>query len=213
VLNALARLGWSLDDKTEIMSLETVVANFTLNRVVKSPAGLDPDKLLSFQSHWMGQLPLDAKTDSCLPYLAQAGLMEYPPTTERREYLGRVIEVLGERLRLFSDVLEYREFFVADDALVYDEGAFEKRVRKEGAAALLERFKDCLGNVESFDAPSLERATQRFVESEGIKLGDLIHAVRVAVSGKTTGPGMFETLALLGRERSVARIDRALQGV
>ncbi len=213
VLNGLSRLGWSLDDKTEMMSLETVVENFTLARVIKSPAGLDPDKLLSYQAHWMGQLSVDEKIDGCLPYLTEAGLINEPVAEPMRDYIGRLITVLGDRLVLFSDVLNFSDFFVADDALPYDDKAFEKRVRKDGVADLLRKFKDQLAAAEKFDAAALEETLRTFVELEGIKMGGIIHAVRVAVTGKPTGPGMFDCLELLGRDRCLARIERALERI
>lgn len=213
MLNALSRLGWSLDETTEIMDLGTIIRSFTLDRVVKSPAGFDADKLLSFQAHWMGQRPLEEKVDGCLPYLEQwsAKSGQWSVNEATREYVRRLVEALGDRLKLFSDILEYDEFFLPDDQLHYDEKAFEKRIRGEpGAAERLERFRDRLSVAEPFTAATLEALMHEFVESEGIKLGQIIHAVRVAVTGKATGIGMFECLELLGRERSVSRIDRTL---
>ncbi|MBW3539042.1 MAG: glutamate--tRNA ligase [Planctomycetes bacterium] len=214
VLNALARLGWSLDDKTEILSLETCVKHFTLDRVIKSPAGLDPDKLDSYQLHWMGQRPLEDKVAGCLPFLERAGLAQVHglQPVGCSEYLARVIAVLGDRLRIFSDILSFDEFFLADDELPYDEKAFDKRLRKPpAAAALLRKFHERLATVEPFDAAGLEAELKAFVDAEGIGLGDVIHAMRIAVTGKPSGPGMFETLELLGRERCLRRIDRALE--
>ena len=82
VLNALGRIGWSLDDTTEIISLATMIENFTLDRVVKAPAGFDPDKLYSFQGHWMKELPLEKKLAGCLPYLVQAKVISEPVSVE-----------------------------------------------------------------------------------------------------------------------------------
>jgi glutamyl-tRNA synthetase len=213
VLNALARLGWSLDDRTENMALSTVVENFTLERIVKNPAGLDPDKLYAFQTHWMSQVPLDKKVDTCLPYLVKAGLVSDPPSPETRDYVRRVIGALGERLKVFSDILDARDFFVPDDQLEYDEAAFKKRLLVDGAAERLKRFRERLAEAEPFEPAVLEGVFHQFVESEGIKPADVIHAVRVAVTGKSTGPGLFECLGLLGRQRCLARIDRALARV
>ena len=210
VLNALARLGWSLDDRTEILSLPTIIENFTLDRIVKSPAGLDPDKLYSFQTHWMSQVPLENRVDGCLPYLVKAGLVTDPPDDATRDYVRRVILALGERLKVYSDILDARDFFVADDQLDYDETAFKKRLCVEGAAERLRRFRPRLAQAEPFESAVLEETLRAFVESEGIKTGDVIHAIRVAVTGKSTGPGLFDCLALLGRTRCLARIDRAL---
>ena len=210
VFNSLARLGWSLDDRTEFMTRETIVQNFTLDRIVKNPAGLDPDKLYSFQTHWMGELPLEQRVALVLPFLIQAGLVAQSSDAAEREYVARVVQTIGERLKVSSDILEARDFFVADDALEYDEATFQKRMTPEGTPERLRRFRERLSFVEPFTSGAIEETFREFVDSEKIKTADLIHAVRVAVTGKSTGPGLFECLALLGRERSLNRIDRAL---
>lgn len=208
VFNALARIGWSLDDKTEIMTRETIVSSFTLDRVIKSPAGFDPDKLNSFQQHWMGQLSLEDKVAGCRPYLQAADMDQRSTGID----LGRVITAVGDRLKLFSDILEYPEYFTADDAFAYDEKDFDKRVRKApDSIGHLAAFRDILARVEPFDAPTLDAALHEFVQSRAIKMGDIIHALRIAVTGKAVGPGMFDCLSLLGRERCLARIDRTLR--
>jgi glutamyl-tRNA synthetase len=211
ILNALARLGWSLDDRTEILSLATVVENFTLDRIVKNPAGLDPDKLFSYQAHWMGQVPLDEKVERCAPYLVKAGLIAESPDATTRGYLRQVISILGERLKVFSDILDARDFFVAEDQLEYEESAFEKRLHSAGAADRLRRLRDRIAEIRPFEAIKLEAELRAFVEAEGIKMGEIVHAIRIALTGKTTGPGLFDCLAVLGPERSLARIDRALK--
>jgi glutamyl-tRNA synthetase len=210
IVNSLARLGWSLDDRTEFMTRETIVENFTLDRIVKNPAGLDPDKLYSFQTHWMGELSLEQKIARVLPFLIQAKLIAASPDEAQRKHVARVVQTLGERLKVSSDILEARDFFVADDALEYDEAAFKKRIATPGTPERLQRFRQRLASVEPFEPGAIEETFRAFVESEKIKTTDLIHAVRVAVTGKATGPGLFECLALLGRERSLNRIDRAL---
>ncbi len=211
VLNGLSRLGWSLDDKTENMSLPFVVEHFTLDRVVKAPAGLDPDKLLAYQEHWMGQLTLEQSVAGCLPYLVRAGLLTEPVSDERRSFVERLIVALGERLKLLGDIVNYDEFFVSDEALVYDEKAFDKRIRKpDDAVPLLQAFRSVLAAAASFDPAALEALLHRFVEERGINIGQIIHALRVAVTGKAAGPGMFDCLALVGRAGCLARIDRAV---
>jgi glutamyl-tRNA synthetase len=211
VLNALGRLGWSLDDKTEVMSLQTMVDNFTLERVVKSPAGLDPDKLFNFQSEWMKELPPDAKVDGCLPFLTAAGLVADPPSADAREFVTRLVTALGDRLKIFSDILDADYFFKDDFA--YDEKAFQKRVRKEGIPALLAEFRDRLRTLEPFTVEALEAALTAFAAERGVAVGDLIHALRLSTTGSAVGPGVYDCLALLGREKSLARIEAALQRV
>lgn len=212
VFNGLARLGWSYDDKTEKMSREFVIENFTLERIVKAPAGLDPDKLLSYQQEWMAEKTLEAKIEGCLPYLTRSGLVA--PGAAIHTYLGKVVEALGDRLKLMSDILTYDEFFVEDDALTYDEKAFEKRLTNAPRSCeLLQSYREVLANSEKTSAAELEQEFKEWMEREGTNFGEIIHALRIAVTGKATGLGMFEAIAVLGRERSVTRIDRALSRV
>ncbi len=212
LLNALARLGWSLDDKTEFISRETLISAFTLDRVIKSSAGFDPDKLQSYQAHWMNELPQEEKIAGCLPRLSKAGLIPENPDETLRNYVGEVIKALGERLVIFGDILSVDDFFIADDQLVYDEKAFEKRITKPPEAiARLQAFREKLATAPAFDALSLEKLLKEYCEAEEIKLGDVIHAIRVAATGKSQGPGLFDCLAVLGRERCLARIDCAIK--
>ncbi|MBS0261356.1 MAG: glutamate--tRNA ligase [Planctomycetes bacterium] len=208
VLNALGRLGWSLDDSTEIMSLDTMVKHFTLDRVVQAPAGFDPDKLFSFQGHWMKELPLDQKVAGCLPYLVQAQLIAEPVTDAVRQYVEQIIVAWGDRLKLFSDILGARYFF--RDDLVYDEKMFDKRVRKEGVPAHLAAFRQRLVEVDPFTVPNLETALTAYCQEVGEQTGTLIHALRLSTTGQAVGPGVYDCLALLGKDKSLARIDAAL---
>lgn len=209
VLNALGRLGWSLDEKTEIMSLDEMIQNFTLERVVKAPAGFDPDKLFSFQGHWMKELPLDQKVDGCLPYLVAAKLISEPVNNETRELVTRVINGLGDRLKLFSDIIDTEYFF--RDEYPIDEKMFQKRVCKEGIPALLQEFAGRIGSSETFTAESLEALLQAFVTEKGIPQGDMIHGLRLSTTGTPVGPGLYDCLVLLGKEKSLARIAAAVK--
>ncbi len=207
ILNALSRLGWSLDDKTEILSLDTVIQNFTLDRIVKAPAGFDVDKLNSYQQHWMNQLPLEEKIDGCARFSGDAKL----PSVSR-EFLGQVITAVGDRLKIFSDILDYKEFFVADEDLAYDEKSLKQKVKDvPEAAELLTAIAERLETIEPFDSETLDKLVHDFVAERGIKIGQIIHPLRIAVSGKTVGVGLFEMLAILGRERCLTRIQRTLQ--
>ena len=211
ILNTLSRLGWSLDDKTEFLSLDTVIQNFTLDRIVKAPAGLDPEKLQSYQQYWMNQLPLEDKISGCLPYLQQTKQVPETVDVATREVVGQVITAVADRLRVFSDILDYKEFFVADLDLVYDEKGFKQRlVDAPEAAGLLKSLREQLLIVEPFDSATLDRTVHAFVEASGIKIGQIVHALRMATTGRTVGVGLFDALAILGRDRCVNRIDRTL---
>ncbi|MCA9017325.1 MAG: glutamate--tRNA ligase, partial [Planctomycetaceae bacterium] len=118
---------------------------------------------------------------------------------------------MEDRLKIASDILDFDEFFVADDELEYDPKVFKKRIQNsEDAVLLLEKVKDLLSQADEFSAEALDQLVHKFVEAEGIGIGQIIHALRVAVSGKGTGIGMFDCLTILGKESCVRRIDRAI---
>jgi glutamyl-tRNA synthetase len=212
IVNYLALLGWSLDDRTEFFRPSDLVRHFSLDRVNKSPASFDPVKLQAFQDHYMQEVPLAEKTVMVLSYLQRAGLAPAPAGADFELRVSRVLAAAGDRIKLFGDILDFAEFFTPDDALPYDQKAIEKRLRKPPRAVeLLGRFRDRLAGCEPFDAPTLDRELHAFVEAEGVPIGEIIHALRVAVTGKGVGLGMFDTLAILGRRSSLVRIDRAVQ--
>lgn len=212
ILNYLLLLGWSLDDKTEEFTREEMIKHFSLERVNKRPASFDPQKLVAFQDRAMQKLPLKQKVAKVLPYLQAVGYLEKPPSCDTGPYLSQICEAAGDRIKIAGDILDYGDFFIADNKLTYDEKTLDKRLRNpEHAAHFLAEYRTRLASVEPFDASTLEETLKEFIAEKEIKIGDIIHAVRVAVTGKAVGFGLFETLAILGREHSLARIDRALQ--
>jgi len=213
IVNYLALLGWSWDDKTEHFTREELIERFSLDRVNKAPASFDPKKLKAFQEWHMLRVPDERKTELVLPYLQQVGLVGEPARPEARQTIGQVLRAAGDRIKVAGDILNYTDFFVADGQLPYDEHAFEKVMRKGRAVELLSRFRERLAAAESFDALSLERLTNEFVQSEGVGLGEIVHPARVALTGKSIGFGLFDSLAILGKARCLARIDQALQRV
>ena len=211
LVNYLLLLGWSLDDKTEDFSRDEMLQHFSLERVNKAPASFDPEKLMAFESRAMPRVPIKQRVASAVPFLQKANLVSAPPPCDTGPYVTRLLEAAGDRIKVAGDVLDFDDFFVADDELQFDESAFDKRLRKPAAARdLLTQFRSTLAKAEPYAAEQLEKLTHAFVESGGIKIGDIVHAVRVAVTGKAVGFGLFDTLAILGRERCLARIDRAL---
>jgi glutamyl-tRNA synthetase len=211
IINYLMLLGWSLDDKTEDLTREEMIKHFALERVTKAPASFDPKKLWSFQDRYMQRLPVKQKVAMMVPYLQRAGLIPNPTPCEVGPKLAQIALASGDRLKAAGDILAYADFFfVPDERLVYDEKDFAKRVAPPQSKALLARFRDVLPAVEPFEVGPLEEALKHFVETAGIKISDIIHTLRVAVTGKSVGPGVYDCLAILGREACLARIDRAL---
>jgi len=212
LVNYLLLLGWALDDKTERFTRQEMIDLFSLERVNRSPASFDPLKLWAFEEAYMQEVPADAKRELVLPYLQQAGLVPTPLVDDVDAYVTAIVQAAGDRIKVAGDILDFSDFFVAEAELTYDEKAFEKRLEKPPEALeLLSAFRQELARTKSFDADSLEALLRDFVDTREVKIGQIIHALRVAVTGKPVGFGMFEILEILGQERCLARIDRALE--
>ena len=209
MMNYLARLGWSLDATQEIFTRAELVEKFTLDRVNSSPASHDPDKLFWIQGEWMKTLSLDAKIDGALPYLAREGLAPDPATPEFRERVGLVVQALGDRLKVFSDILTLGRYFFTE-TLTHDPDAVKKRLKKDGVPTLLRELDGVLATVEPYDLATLEKAVHAYAESHGHPMGQVVNPLRVATTGQGVGPGLYDCLAILGRESCRARIAATL---
>jgi glutamyl-tRNA synthetase len=209
LVNYLGRLGWSLDDKTEIIGLDDMIAKFSLERVNKSPASFDPEKLLWVAGEYMRQLPLAGRIDGVIPFLRKVGCLGETVDAATRDKIGRVVEICGDRLKIFSDILLYGTFFFRDPE--YDQEAVAKRLRKDGMPDVVRAFAVELRAIEPFESATLETGARGFCEARGIKLGDLNHALRVATTGVMVGAGMFDILSVLGRDEVLRRIEAALR--
>jgi glutamyl-tRNA synthetase len=211
VVNYLLLLGWALDDKTEFFTRDEMIAAFSLERVNKGPSSFDPKKLFAFQDHYMQATPVGEKVKLVLPYLQKAGVVESPTAADVSRKLDQILAAAGDRIKVAGDILDYVTFFQPDDEFPYDPNDFAKRITNSPATrGLLLKFRDRLSACDSFDAATAEEITKDFLEAEGIPVGQIIHALRVAVTGSAVGFGTYESMAILGRDRCIARIDRAL---
>lgn len=232
MLNYLARVGWSFDETTEIFSRADLIEKFTLDRVNSSPASHDPDKLFWIQGEWMKVADLDRKVALTAPYLKHPDEFsawvrrrkdkENPPLAEDQEILPflqqpadlaeaeverskQVIEALGDRLKVSSDIVKLGRYFFTEE-LTYDPDAVKKRLRKEGVPEILEAVQALLAEVEPFDLATLEERIKALTESLGEGIGKVVNAVRVATTGQGVGPGLYDCLVILGRESCIDRI-------
>lgn len=210
ILNALARLGWSLDDRTEIISVADCIANFSLERITSAAAALDPDKLFWIQDHYMRMLPAAERVERMLPFLEQAGLVSAPPTPEQRALVAKIDQAAGDRLKLLSDIVRYGEFFLSDNL------AFEKKAAKnlegEGTVELLGKIAAALSPLDPFTVETIEPAIRQLAETTGIG-GKMAHVLRASLTGRTVGPGVYDCVAILGKEKSLARLSRAAEAL
>jgi glutamyl-tRNA synthetase len=134
-----------------------------------------------------------------------------PAPADVRATVEKIVEAAGPRLVVAGDVLSYPEFFQPDDQVPYDDKAFDKHVRK--SAELLRKARAVLADTTTFNAAALKCRVEALAEAEGVKAGPVSQTLRVAVTGKDVGFGTYETLAILGQARCLARIDRALSRV
>jgi glutamyl-tRNA synthetase len=209
IVNYLLLLGWSLDDKTEFFTRAEMIAHFALERVNKSAASFDVKKLRAFQERYMALESVERKTEMVLPFLHKAKLLPQPSSVAEIARVTAIVRAAGERIKVAGDILDYAAFFLPDDRVPYDEKALAQHIRKPEANALLRKIRPRL-ETATFEAKALEELVQHFAQSEGVKIGAINQPLRVAVTGKAIGFGTYETLALLGRERCLARIDRVL---
>jgi glutamyl/glutaminyl-tRNA synthetase len=206
ILNYLVLLGWSLDGKTEKLTIEEMVRHFSLERVNKSPASFDPQKLVSFQSDYFASLPLEKRIERARPFAEKVGWMR---TSGAESQLAKVIELAADRMKMAGDILDFDYCFVDDYAV--DEKAMSQQIEKaEGIKPLLTNLVTAI-EASGFDSSAkAEQVVQDFCETSGIKLKQIIHALRVCVTGRSGGFGMFDTLAVVGQQKVVDRIKRVL---
>ena len=206
LFNYLALLGWSAGDDVEVMDRATLVEKFLLSRVQTSPARMDLQKLLWMNGEYLRAMGSEVFAAACRDVLSDADAL----SGVDEKYISRVVSLMQERVKLLPDIVEKtRYFFTAD--FPFDEKAVRKRLQKpdalEGLAALRGRFAD----VEDWSELALEETLRNLAEERGVGAGKLVHPVRVAVSGLSEGPGLFEMLVVLGKETVLTRVDSALK--
>ncbi len=204
VRNWLVRLGWSHGDQ-EIFASDEIVANFDLGEVHRSSAHVDLGKLQWLNQHWIKALPRARLLEAAGPFLAEAAGGPVAATPE----LELLVDLLRERSRTLRELAE-RARFALVDAVTYDEAALRKHLTPE-AAEPLRALRERLAAVDDWSEPALERAFEDVRKAYGeLPLGKLAQPVRVAVTGSAASPPIFETLRVLGKRRSLARLADAL---
>jgi glutamyl-tRNA synthetase len=212
IVNYLLLLGWAHQDgKTEFFTRKEMLEQFDLERVNKGSASFDPKKLFAFQDRYMQLVPIPEKIERTLSYLERTNLVSSPASAVTRELVGKIVTEAGQRLIVAGDILSYDDFFCADDKLVYDDKAVDKHLRKPPGSEMLPKLRDVVASSEPFDAATLRKGVEGAATAASIKPGALSQTLRVAVTGKEIGFDAYGTLAILGRERCLARIDRTLE--
>ena len=211
MMNFLALLGWSLDDRTEIFSRAELVEYFALERISRTAAIFDGNKLDWMNGSYIRSMGIEELSEALLPFL-ERDLPEQAARPVSAGYVREIAPLVQERLDTLGTAGEYCSFFFVDD-LAYDAGLLiGKKLTSEGAAAALEAALISLRDA-SFDAESLESVLRPLASELGLKTGVLFGLLRVAVTGRTAAPPLFETMAVLGKERCLKRIEGALESL
>ena len=212
MLNFVARLGWSYDDKQEIFSVDELIEKFDLTRVGKSGSVFDIKKLEWLNSHYINQLDVSARTDAVMPFWEQEGLVD---SDTERDWLEKIVEAVGERLTTFQDILPQTRYFFSDD-FEYESKAAKKwwgssDEKKQKTLEILNNLKQILEDISTFDLETVETAVWKYTDENDIKRVAAMQALRVALTGTSFGPSLFDIVALLGRDEVLKRIQRAIE--
>jgi glutamyl-tRNA synthetase len=212
MLNFLALLGWSPGGDREVMSVAEMVELFGPDGLLRKAAVFDPQKLEWMNGQHLARLPLDELAALAAPAIEAAGLAAAPELLgPRRAWFDRLLEQLRVRSRTVDDVARQAAVYLRD-AVAYDDDAVAKHWRKDPAHArtLLAAARAALAALAAWSAADMEPALRGAAERLGVGAGKLFQPLRVALTGSAASPGMFDVLELLGRDRSLARVDEAL---
>ncbi|HNV01790.1 MAG TPA: glutamate--tRNA ligase [Vicinamibacterales bacterium] len=219
MMNFLALLGWSPGSDQELFTRDELVAAFSLEGISLSNAVFNPEKLEWFSAQHIARMPSPELVRRVEPLLEEAGLWPVRPGPESPvagapgpaiAWLARLVELLRPRAKRLTDFVEKGRPFLVEH-IEYDAAAVQKYLSSPEARAHLAAVGEACASVEPFAAAALEPAIRALAGSRGVKAGALVHPTRVAVVGRAESPGLFEVLELLGRERVLARIGRALR--
>lgn len=206
MVNFLALMGWSMPDGREIFTLDDIVANFGWERISTTGPVFDLDKLDWLNGHYIRALEVPELVRRMTPFLDRAGL----PATEESEYVLRITPLIQERLKRLGEASELVDFFFVDDQDYDSALLLPKGLDAAGSLRGLEAAFERIGEVVAWDREALEQALRPLAEELGVKTGQLFMILRVAVTFRTQAPPLFETMEVLGRERSLSRIRAAL---
>lgn len=210
MLNFVARLGWSYDDKQEIFSVDELIEKFDLARVGKSGSVFDIKKLEWLNSHYINQLDVPARTDAVMPFWEQEGLVN---SDTNRDWLEKIVEAVGERLTTFQDILPQTRYFFTDD-FEYESKAVKKwwggsDEKKQKTREILTNLRQILEDISTFDLETVESAVWKYTDENDIKRVAAMQAMRIALTGLSFGPSLFDIVVLLGKDEVLKRIQRA----
>ncbi len=208
MVNFLALLGWSLDDKTEVMSTEELTRSFSLERVSKSGAMFDTKKLEWMNGHYIRGMEAEDLADALLDHWRAFPAAGVDPLPER-DLVVRIVPLVRERLKTLRDAAPLVGFFFQDGVEYDAAGLVQRKMDVAGTKQALSSAHDALAGLDSFDEESIESALRELAGELDLKVGQLLGSLRVATTGLKVAPPLFGTLEILGRQRSLDAIGEA----
>jgi glutamyl-tRNA synthetase len=209
LFNYLALLGWSIAEDRDIFTVQEMVEAFDVTRVSANPARFDLKKAEAINATHLRALPTGEFITRVVPYLAAAGLVSDPPTADQRAVLEAIAPLAQERMVVLSDAVGLLGFLFTEDVEI-DPAAAAKQLAGADAAEVLDAATRALTELADWTTPALEAALKEaLVDGLGRKPRQAFGPVRVAVSGRTVSPPLYESIELLGRERTLARLAAA----
>jgi glutamyl-tRNA synthetase/nondiscriminating glutamyl-tRNA synthetase len=211
VVNYIAHLGWSSGDEREIFSLEELVKEFSLDKISKHAAVFSIDKLNWFNSEYLKKRSVDSLVKMVVPFLKKANyIKEENLSPVKLEWLKEIIKLMQGRFKNFSQFIDYADYFFVDKIDIEPQ-AFQSVLNKEGISDILKALKEELAVLKCWDEKSIEDIVRKIASSLQIKGGKIIHPIRVALTGKKIGPGLFELIVVLGQEKTIQRLEEAIE--
>jgi glutamyl-tRNA synthetase len=209
MVNFLSLLGWSPGTDEELLSIRELTDRFTLEGISGGNAVFNTEKLDWFNHQHLLALPDQELLTRLVPWLQAAGLWRQSLTSDEFPWMQKVLALLKPRAKKLQEYVDGLRPFLADPSS-YDADAIEKHLKGPNARTHLIAIREQFSTAP-FDEASLEQHLRKLAERRGVKAGALIHATRIAMTGRMVSPGLFEMLVLLGRERVLDRLDRLIE--
>ena len=210
IVNYLTFLGWSTSDEQEIITPEETVEKFELTKVSKKAAIYDTKKLAWINGQYLNSMSADDVTHETIPFLLHKGLITEIQAVAQYDTIKNIVDVVRTRVKTLVELTDATEYFFKEVSS-YDEKGQRKYFSKLETADLLRQGRQCLEQVECFDAQHTEDAYKKLTDELTIKSGDLIHPTRLALTGRMVSPGIFDVMVLLGKECCLRRMDQAIK--
>ena len=212
MFNFLSLLGWSLDDHTEILSREDLIQHFSIDRIVKSGAIFNLEKLTWMNGMYIRNLSDKDLVSRILQVLDDSLAKEVPrPISE--DYVSAITPLVQERLKTMTEVPQLMDFFFLEELEYPPEDLVQKGMDRESTTRALESTLQRVTGLDAWSTESLEGELRPLAEELNIKTGQLFGAIRVAVTGRKAAPPLFETMAVLGRDKSLYRLQKSVRGL